>query len=256
MPNYDSGPITGHPVVSHDQWIAARVALLEREKELFRARDAVAQARRDLPWERVEKTYVFDAPNGKLTLADLFDGRRQLIVYHFMFAPDAKEGCPHCSFWADSFDDLAIHGEHLHERDTTFAAISRAPLAQIEAFKKRMGWRFTWVSSHGTDFNYDYFASFTPEEMKAKSGYYNYRHGESGADREGASVFYKGEEGTIFHTYSTYARGIDLLNITYNFLDLTPKGRDEGHLEWTQQWVRHHDKYGQAGVPQLVKGRV
>ena len=243
MRNYDSGPITEHPVVSHDQWIAARVALLEREKELFKARDAVARDRRELPWERVEKQYAFDAPNGKATLADLFEGRRQLIVYHFMFAPEAKEGCPHCSFWADSFDDLAIHGEHLHQRDTTFAAISRAPLEKIEAFKKRMGWRFTWVSSGNTDFNYDFYASFKPEEMKAKSGYYNYRHGESGADREGASVFYKGEDGKIFHTYSTYARGIDLLNVTYNFLDLTPKGRDEAHLEWTQQWVRYHDKY-------------
>ena len=243
MTNYDSGPITGHAVVSHDQWIAARVALLEREKELFKARDAVARERRELPWERVEKKYVFDAPNGKRTLADLFEGRRQLIVYHFMFAPEAKEGCPHCSFWADSFDDLAIHGEHLQQRDTTFAAISRAPIERIEAFKKRMGWRFTWVSSGNTDFNYDFSASFRPEEMKSKSGYYNYRHGESGADREGASVFYKGEEGKIFHTYSTYARGIDLLNVTYNFLDLTPKGRDEEHLEWTQEWVRHHDKY-------------
>ena len=243
MPNYDSGPITNHAVVSHEQWLTARVSLLEKEKEFSRARDAIARARRELPWERVDKNYLFDGPNGKETLGDLFEGRRQLVVYHFMFAPDAKEGCPHCSFWADSFDDLAIHGEHLHQRDTTFVAISRAPIEKIEAFKKRMGWRFKWLSSGGTDFNYDYYASFTPEDMKAKSGYYNYRHGESFPDREGASVFYKAEDGTIFHTYSTYARGIDLLNLTYNFLDLTPKGRDEEHLSDSQAWVRHHDRY-------------
>ena len=243
MPSYDSGPIKNHPIVSHEDWLTARVELLEREKEFSRARDAIAKARRDLPWERVEKNYLFDGPNGKETLGDLFEGRRQLIVYHFMFGPEQNEGCPHCSFWADSFDDLAIHGEHLHQRDTTFAAISRAPLEKIEAFKKRMGWRFTWLSSDDTDFNYDYFASFRPNDMKAKSGYYNYRRGESFPDREGASVFYKAEEGTVFHTYSTYARGIDLLNLTYNFLDLTPKGRDEAHLSDAQAWVRHHDKY-------------
>jgi len=243
MPNYDSGPIKNHPIVSHEDWLTARVELLEREKEFSRARDAIAKARRDLPWERVEKNYLFDGPNGKETLGDLFEGRRQLIVYHFMFGPEQNEGCPHCSFWADSFDDLAIHGEHLHQRDTTFAAISRAPLEKLEAFKRRMGWRFTWLSSDDTDFNYDYFASFRPNDMKAKSGYYNYRRGESFADREGASVFYKAEDGTVFHTYSTYARGIDLLNLTYNFLDLTPKGRDEAHLSDSQAWVRHHDKY-------------
>src|SRR5438477_7559396 len=188
MPNYDSGPITNHPVVSHDRWLAARVALLEQEKEFSKLRDQIARQRRELPWERVDKTYVFDTPNEKETLADLFEGRRQLIVYHFMFAPEAKEGCPSCSFWADGFDDLAIHGEHLHQRDTTFVAISRAPVERIEPFKKRMGWRFKWVSSGGNDFNYDYFVSFRPNEMKAKSGYYNYRKGEAGAgaDREGA----------------------------------------------------------------------
>ncbi|HEY2378786.1 MAG TPA: thioredoxin family protein [Gemmatimonadaceae bacterium] len=243
MANYDSGPITNHPVVSHEQWLAARIGLLEKEKAFSEARDAIARDRRALPWERVDKTYLFDGPNGKETLGDLFEGRRQLIVYHFMFAPEAKEGCPHCSFWADSFDVLAIHGEHLHQRDTTFVAISRATREQLDAFRRRMGWQFKWLSSNGTDFNYDYFVSFTANDVKAKSGYYNYRRGPVGSEREGVSVFYKGEDGTIFHTYSTYARGIDLLNLTYNFLDLTPEGRDEEHLDDPQAWVRHHDRY-------------
>jgi len=241
---YDSGPITNHPVVSHDDWLSARIALLEKEKAFSNARDALIRQRQALPWERIDKTYLFDTPDGKQTLGDLFDGRRQLVVYHFMFAPDAKEGCPHCSFWADSFDALAVHPEHLHQRDTTLVAISRAPLAKLEAMKQRMGWRFNWVSSDDTDFNYDLGVSFRPAERKAESGVYNYRAGESGADREGASAFYKDEQGAIYHTYSTYARGIDLLNVTYNFLDLTAKGRDEDHLgDAKQAWVRHHDRY-------------
>ena len=243
MPNYDSGPIRNHPVVSHEEWLQARVALLDREKELSRVRDEVARQRRSLPWERVDKSYVFDTVNGKQSLGDLFEGRRQLVVYHFMFAPEAKEGCPHCSFWADSFDTLALHGEHLHERDTTFVAISRAPIETLEAFKRRLGWSFKWVSSDDGDFNYDFGVSFRPEDRKTKAGVYNYRSGETNSDREGASAFYKDENGVIFHTYSTYARGIDLLNVTYNFLDLTAKGRDENHLGDTQAWVRHHDRY-------------
>ena len=248
MPNYDSGPIQNHPVVSHEEWLRARIALLEQEKELSRSRDEVARQRRALPWERVDKNYLFDTADGKQTLADLFEGRRQLVVYHFMFAPEAKEGCPHCSFWADSFDALALHGEHLHQRDTTFVAISRAPIEKLVAFKQRLGWSFKWVSSDETDFNYDFGVSFRPDERKAKRGFYNYRAGESNDDREGASAFYKDETGAIFHTYSTYARGIDLLNITYNVLDLTAKGRDEGHLGDTQAWVRHHDRYSGARV--------
>jgi predicted dithiol-disulfide oxidoreductase (DUF899 family) len=167
VPNFDSGPITDHPVVSHDTWLAKRIELLDREKAFFHARDEIARQRRELPWERVDKNYVFDGPNGKETLGDLFEGRRQLIVYHFMFAPEANVGCPHCSFWADSFDDLAIHGEHLHERDTTFVAISRASTEKLEAFKKRTGWSFKWLSSGGNDFNYDYYVSFRPEVAKA-----------------------------------------------------------------------------------------
>jgi predicted dithiol-disulfide oxidoreductase (DUF899 family) len=241
--NYDSGPIRNHAVVPHEEWLEARVKLLEQEKAFSRARDDLARQRRAMPWERVEKTYTFETPNGTETLADLFEGRRQLVVYHFMFAPGATQGCAHCSFWADSFDVLAIHPEHLHQRDTTFVAISRAPLATLEAYQKRMGWRFNWVSSGDGDFNYDFYVSFRPEERKRNAGLYNYQRGESGQDREGASAFYRDETGAIFHTYSTYARGIDLLNITYNALDLTAKGRDEDHLEMPQDWVRRHDQY-------------
>jgi predicted dithiol-disulfide oxidoreductase (DUF899 family) len=243
MATYDSGPISSHSVVSHDKWLSARTALLEREKAFSHARDEVNRLRRELPWEKVEKQYEFDGPNGRETLADLFKDCRQLVVYHFMFAPGANEGCAHCSFWAESFDALAAHLEH---RDTTFVAISRAPLAALEAFKRRMGWKFKWVSSDDGDFNYDLGVSFRPEDRKKGTAVYNYRPGESGADREGASVFYKGEDGTIYHTYSTYARGIDLLNVTYNFLDLTPKGRDEAHLSDSQAWVRYKDKYPPA----------
>ena len=244
MTSYDSGPIRDHPVVSHEKWLAARVALLEREKQFSRARDEIARLRRELPWEKVEKTYTFETPNGTETFGDLFEGRRQLVVYHFMYPPDGKQGCPGCSFFADSFDVLATHPEHLHQRDTTFVAISRAPLEKLEAYKARMGWSFRWVSSGDRDFNYDFGVSFRPEERKAKSGVYNYRTGEAGADKEGASAFYKDESGAIFHTYSTYARGIDLLNLTYNILDLTAKGRDEDHLaDGPMSWVRHHDRY-------------
>jgi predicted dithiol-disulfide oxidoreductase (DUF899 family) len=244
--SFDSGPIMQHPVVSHEEWLAARVALLEREKAFSKERDALARERRALPWERVTKTYTFETPDGKQTFGELFEGRRQLVVYHFMFAPEAKVGCPACSFFADSFDVLAIHGEHLHQRDTTFVAISRASLATLEAFKRRMGWSFRWVSSGDGEFNYDLGVSFTRDERAAKSGFYNYRRGEGGKDREGASAFYRDESGAIFHTYSTYARGIDLLNLTYNVLDLTAKGRDEDHLPGPMEWVRHHDRYPEA----------
>jgi len=240
MPQYDSGPIAEHAIVSHDEWLAARKKFLAKEKEFSRVRDDINRQRRELPWERVTKPYAFDGRHGRETLSDLFDGRRQLVVYHFMFAPEATEGCKHCSFWADSFDCLGAHLEH---RDTTFAAISRAPLAKLESFRARMGGSFEWVSSAPSDFNFDFGVSFTPDEMKNHSGVYNYREGEGGAEREGASVFYKGETGEVYHTYSTYARGIDLLNTTYNYLDLTPKGRDEAHLPDPQTWVRHHDKY-------------
>lgn len=230
----------GHPVVSHQEWLAARKAFLAKEKEFTRLRDTLNRERQALPWEKIEKSYVFEGPNGKESLADLFDGRSQLIVYHFMFGLDATEGCKHCSFWADHYDATTVH---LNHRDVSFAVISRAALAKIEAFKKRMGWRFKWVSSANNDFNFDLNVSFTPEEIKSGKGLYNYTQRPGMGEREGLSVFYK-DDGTIFHTYSCYARGIDLINGTYNFLDLVPKGRDEDPTN-PQSWVRYHDRYGE-----------
>lgn len=241
MKNDGKTGIKDHAVVSHQEWLAARTAFLDREKEFTRQRDELSRQRRELPWERVEKTYVFDGPNGKETLAELFGKKSQLLVYHFMFTPEWDEGCPNCSFWADSFNGIGIH---LSQRDVSFVAISRAPLAKLEAFKRRMGWGFKWVSAFHTDFNYDFQASFKPEDVQNGTAFYNFGTNDPGQeDREGASAFYKDETGAIFHTYSTYARGIDLLNSAYNFLDLAPKGRDEDVLEWTQAWVRHHDRY-------------
>jgi predicted dithiol-disulfide oxidoreductase (DUF899 family) len=225
-------------IVSHDEWIAARKEYLAKEKEFSRVRDELSRQRRELPWEKVEKEYVFDGPKGKETLGDLFGGRSQLVVYHFMLGPGWKEGCPSCSFLADHFDGSTIH---LANRDVTLVVVSRAPLAEIEAFKKRMGWRFKWVSSFGSDFNADYQVS-----GKGKD-YYNYALTEfPSEERPGTSVFYKDEAGHIFHTYSTYARGLDTLIGAYNFLDLVPKGRDEEGLPHGMAWVRHHDRYGQA----------
>jgi predicted dithiol-disulfide oxidoreductase (DUF899 family) len=233
--------IRDHAVVSHEEWLAARTAFLAREKEFTRERDELSRQRRELPWERVDKVYTFDGPSGKETLAELFGKRSQLIVYHFMFSPEDDEGCPHCSFWADSFNGTSIHLAH---RDASFVAISRAPYEKIAAFKARMGWSFKWVSSFHTSFNYDFYASFTPEELQNGTAFFNYQKTNPGPqDREGTSVFYKDESGAIFHTYSAYGRGIDLLNTAYNYLDLAPKGRDEDGLEFVQEWVRHHDRY-------------
>ena len=230
-----------HRVVSHKAWIEARRKFLAKEKKFTRLRDELARQRRALPWEKVEKEYVFDAPNGRQTLADLFDRRSQLVVYHFMFAPDWNEGCKHCSFWADNFNGLGIH---LNHRDVSFVAISRAPLEKLEAFRKRMGWGFKWISSGQNDFNYDYQASFTPQEVESGAAFFNYSKSDVGvSDREGVSVFHKDENGAVFHTYSSYARGIDMLNTAYHYLDLVPKGRDEDGLEFTQSWVRYHDRY-------------
>ena len=230
-----------HTVVSHDEWIDARTQFLAREKEFTRARDELSRQRRDLPWERVEKDYVFAAPHGHQSLPELFGDKSQLIVYHFMFDPGDDEGCPSCSFWADNFDGIDVH---LRQRDVQFVAISRAPLRNIEAFKQRMGWSFPWVSSFGTDFNYDFDVSFTPEQVARGEAFYNYRLGNPGPpDREGISVFYKEENGDVFHTYSAFARGIDMVNGAYQFLDLVPKGRDEAGHDFPQYWVRHHDRY-------------
>jgi predicted dithiol-disulfide oxidoreductase (DUF899 family) len=230
-----------HAVVPGGEWPQARKALLAKEKQLTRAREELAQARRELPWEAVTKDYAFSGPAGGLTLADLFAGRSQLIVYHFMFDPEWDEGCPHCSFWADNFDGAPVH---LGARDVTLTAVSRAPFAKIAAYKQRMGWSFPWVSSYGSDFNYDLGVSFTPEALADRTAVYNYGSPEPGMpDREGLSVFFKNQAGEIFHTYSAYARGIDAINGTYQLLDLAPKGRDEPKGE-PQFWVRRHDEYG------------
>ena len=228
------------PIVSQAEWLVARKDLLAREKEFTRTRDELSRHRRALPWVRVEKNYMFDGPHGKQSLADLFDGRSQLIVYHFMLGPGWEEGCKSCSYLADHFDGANWHLPH---RDVTFVAISRAPLAEIDAYKTRMGWRFPWFSSYGNDFNFDYHVSFTPEEEKKNEVFYNYERSEFMCDEmPGVSVFYKDEAGTVFHTYSAYARGLDQLVGTYTFLDLVPKGRNEDPDD-TMSWLRRHDEY-------------
>ena len=231
--------ITQHKIVSHDEWIAARKQFLLKEKEFTRLRDQLSQQRRDLPWECVDKPYAFEGPSGRETLPDLFDGRSQLIVYYFMFAPDWEGGCPHCSHWADNFNGIIVH---LNHRDVTMIAVSRAPYSKLAAYKQRMGWTFKWASSFQSDFNYDYQASFTPEELARKEAFYNYtRQDPEDTDHAGISVFYKDAGGQVFHTYSTYARGIDMMNVDYQYLDLVPKGRDEdGRGPF---WVRRHDEY-------------
>jgi predicted dithiol-disulfide oxidoreductase (DUF899 family) len=237
-----------HPIVSRPQWLAERSALLAREKELTRLRDQLASERRALPWVRIDKQYVFDTLDGPRTLADLFEGRRQLLVQHFMFAPGWEQGCKSCSYMADHSDGANLHLPH---RDVTLVAVSRAPLAAIERFRQRMGWQFKWVSSHACDFNYDFHVSFTPQERAEGQGKvcYNYAMQAFPLDEApGISVFYRDHAGAVFHTYSTYGRGVELMMGAYNLLDLTPKGRDEEHLEHGMQWVRHHDRYAPAAV--------
>ena len=229
-----------HTIVSQAEWLAARKGLLAREKEFSKARDQLSAARRALPWVKVDKTYVFDGPNGKQTLPELFDGKSQLLVYHFMLGPGWVQGCPSCSFLADHFDGAVAH---LAQRDVTLVVVSRAPLAEIDAYKKRMGWRFKWVSSYGSDFNRDYHVSFSKDEMAGEVEY-NYAMGKFPSEEApGISAFIKDEAGEVFHTYSAYARGLDILIGTYHFLDFAPKGRDEDGLPWTMAWVRRHDEY-------------
>ncbi|WP_105441093.1 thioredoxin family protein [Neorhizobium sp. T25_13] len=228
-------------VVSPKEWLKARLDLLAAEKEFTRQRDALTRRRMAMPWERVAKPYRFEGPDGELSLADLFDGRSQLIVYHFMFGPDWQEACKSCSFWADNFNGIPVH---LNHRDVTFVAVSRAPLAKLDAYKKRMGWNFPWFSSHGSDFNFDYQVSVRPEDLPKGVAYYNYKVQPSNASEEvGISVFYRDESGEVFHTYSCYSRGVDMLNGAYHFLDLVPKGRDEDDLDYPMAWVRRHDQY-------------
>lgn len=229
-------------IVSRQEWLAARRAHLEKEKEVTRLRDALARERRELPWVRLEKEYVFEAPEGRLTLAELFDGRSQLIVQHFMFGPGWTEGCVGCSFQADHVDGTLVHLAH---RDVTFVAVSRATLPEIEAFRRRMGWRFRWVSSYGSDFNYDYHVSFTRAQLAAGRVLYNYEPRRIQSEElPGVSVFYRPSSGEIFHTYSSHGRGPELLIGTYNYLDVVPKGRNEEGLSPPMGWVRHHDSYG------------
>jgi predicted dithiol-disulfide oxidoreductase (DUF899 family) len=239
-------------VVPQAEWLAARKKLLAKEKEFTRLRDEISQLRRELPREKVEKPYVFDGPKGKEKLADLFDGRSQLIVYHFMFGPGWKEGCPSCSFLADTFDGAALH---MAQRDITFVAVSRATLPEIEAFQKRMGWRFKWVSSSGSDFNFDYQVSARKDELGKGKVYYNYDMTDfPSEERPGLSVFYKDAKGEVFHTYSAYARGLDILLTAYNFIDMTPKGRNEKELPHPMAWVRHHDRYDASTLISIKKG--
>ncbi len=244
-------------VVNRKEWIKARKALLDREKSFMRERDALSTARRQLPWVKVDSEYLFEDENGKHTLTDLFKDNSQLIVNHFMFGEGWDEGCPSCSMWADSFNGAV---EHLQARDAGFIAVSSAPYTSIAAYKKRMGWNFPWLScnvhdqrnssennpgnSQGHNFNHDYHVSFTQEEVDAGKIYYNYRDSAYAArELPGVSVFIKDETGQIFHTYSTYSRGLDNLNTTYQLLDLLPKGRDEDELDFTMAWVRRHDQY-------------
>jgi predicted dithiol-disulfide oxidoreductase (DUF899 family) len=231
---------SNHPVVSHDEWLAARRALLAKEKAFTLHCDEMSQLQRSLPWERVTKEYIFDGARGRQTLVDLFDGRSQLIVYHFMFHPDDAAGCPHCSLRADGFAGIGVH---LAQRDVTMVVVSRAPVDKLDAYRTRMGWTFPWVSSGGSDFNFDYQASFTPEEMAAKRAFYNYTLRDPLApEREGHSIFYKDQGGAVFHTYSCYDRGNDKLNLHYHYLDLVPRGRDEHGRG--PHWVRRKDEYG------------
>jgi len=234
--------LDNHQIVSQAKWLEARKELLAKEKEFTRLRDQLGRQRRELPWVKIEKEYCFDGPNGKECLAELFDGRSQLVVYHFMFDPDWETGCPSCSFWADSFNGVIAH---LNQRDVTMIAISRAPLKKLESFRRRMGWTFKWVSSADSDFNFDFHVSFTPEELASKKVFYNFNWQDDveSAELPGASVFYRDPIGQVFHTYTAQARGIDILNTAYNYLDLVPKGRDEDKFEFTQAWVRYRDEY-------------
>ncbi len=235
-----------HPVVPRDEWLAARRALLAKEKEFTQLRDELSRQRRALPWVRVERAYLFDTPKGRKSLAQLFEGRSQLIVYHFMFGPDWDAGCRSCSFWADSFNGITAH---LNQRDVTFVAVSRAPLRKLQAFATRLGWTFDWVSSLGNDFNFDFGVSFTPEVIASKRIPYNYAlHQSLGAEMPGISVFFRDRD-EVLHTYSCYARGLDMLNTAYHYLDLTPRGRGEEGLSYTMEWVRIRDEYGSGSSP-------
>ena len=230
-----------HNVVSREEWLTARKQHLAKEKEFTQLRDQLSQQRRDLPWVKVEKEYLFEGPDGEQTLPDLFDGCGQLIIYHFMYGPGWKEACPSCSFRADNFNGIDIHLKH---RDINLIAVSKASLETLQAYKKRMGWSFNWVSSFGSDFNHDYPVSFMPDEMEQGEMFYNFGITKFPSEEApGISVFYKNPQGEVFHNYSCYARGLDMLNGTCHYMDLAPKGRDEDDLPFTMAWLRRHDQY-------------
>lgn len=229
-------------IVSRSEWIEARKRLLAEEKDFTRRRDELGRARRALPWVRVTEPYVFERARGPATLPELFEGRGQLVVYHFMFGPDDQAGCKSCSFWADGFAGIV---EHLQHRDVTLVAISRAPLARLTAYARRLGWTFEWVSSAGTEFNRDYGVSFSAQDLAAGPVTYNYTgQPPHGGELPGISVFARGDDGAVYHTYSCYARGLDMMNPAYQYLDLTPKGRDEAGLPYPMAWLRRRDEYG------------
>jgi predicted dithiol-disulfide oxidoreductase (DUF899 family) len=230
-----------HTIVSHDKWLEARKKLLVEEKNFSRLQDKLSELRRELPWEKVDKEYTFDSTEGNVTLSDLFDGRSQLIIYHFMFGKAWGAGCKSCSFLADHFNPAIVH---LKQRDVSMLAVSRAPLEEILKFKDRMKWSFNWVSSENSNFNVDFHVSFSQDEIDKGDVYYNYKNqGFPSTEAPGASVFYKDEAGNIFHTYSTFARGLDRFITTYHYLDVVPKGRDEDNLPYTMDWIRLHDEY-------------
>lgn len=229
-----------HPIVSREKWLIERRALLEKEKAFTAIRDELSQLRRQLPWLKVETDYRFEGPNGEQLLTELFGNHSQLIVYHFMYGPEWEEGCPSCSFWADNFDPAIIH---LNHRNIAMVAISRAPYEKLAKYKQRMGWSFDWLSSYNSDFNFDYHVSFTAKEIESGAMYYNYHMTKAPSEAPGVSVFYRDEAGDIFHTYSCYARGLDMLNGTYQHMDITPEGRNESELAFPMAWVRRHDQY-------------
>jgi len=233
--------VTNQNITSREQWLEARRALLENEKEFIRKRDALSLQRRQLPWVRVEKDYRFEDDNGTKTLIDLFGDKSQLIVQHFMMGEDWDEGCPSCSFWADGFNGTTVH---LAARDAAFVSVSSAPLKKIQKYKQRMRWTFDWVSSHTSDFNTDFHVSFTEQQRAQGPCEYNFREVPiSMSELPGISIFVKDLNNQVFHTYSCYSRGLDNMNVAYQYLDLLPKGRDEDHLDYAMSWVRRNDSY-------------
>jgi predicted dithiol-disulfide oxidoreductase (DUF899 family) len=239
-------------IVTREQWLTFRIDLLCKEKELTAMREKLTEERRQLPWTKLEKLYTFDTQDGSATLSDLFDGRTQLIVYHFMFHPDWEEGCKSCSLIADHYDPAIVH---LNDRDVSMVTVSRAPLAKLQAFRKRMGWSFKWVSSHGNDFNRDFNVTFTEEELQNRAANYNFEFKPFPlTEAPGISVFAKDEAGQIYHTYSSYARGLETFMGVYHLLDVVPKGRNESGDAYTMQWVRHHDRYGASDPFETIMG--